>query len=68
MIRIRLDPYRNRRGARVVDWAPLLRECAFTGTEGSNPSLSADLNNVKIKERASAFLHSRGGFERRSFI
>ena len=29
------------RGARVVDWARLEIVCTFTGTEGSNPSLSA---------------------------
>ncbi len=29
-----------RRGARVADWARLEIVCTFTGTEGSNPSLS----------------------------
>ena len=28
------------RGARVVELACLENKCAFTGTEGSNPSLS----------------------------
>lgn len=29
------------RDGRVAEGAPLLRECGFTPTEGSNPSLSA---------------------------
>lgn len=32
---------RNRRCARAVDWGSLLRSCILTGTEGSNPSISA---------------------------
>ena len=31
----------TRRGAGVAERAFLLRKCTFTGTEGSNPSLSA---------------------------
>ena len=31
----------QRRGARVVDWDGLENRCAFTGTVGSNPTLSA---------------------------
>ena len=31
----------NRRGAGVVERGGLENRCAFTGTEGSNPSLSA---------------------------
>ena len=31
-----------RRGARVVDWDGLENRCTLTGTEGSNPSLSAN--------------------------
>ena len=30
-----------RRGARVVDWGGLENRCAFAGTVGSNPTLSA---------------------------
>ncbi len=36
------NPMHCRRGARVVDWARLEIVCTFTGTEGSNPSLSAN--------------------------
>ena len=32
---------KNWRGARVADRGSLLRSCAFTGTGGSNPFLSA---------------------------
>lgn len=32
---------RIRRGARVVDWGGLENRCAFAGTVGSNPTLSA---------------------------
>ena len=31
----------QRRGARVVEWAGFENRCAFTGTVGSNPTLSA---------------------------
>ena len=31
----------KRRGARVVEWAGFENRCAFTGTVGSNPTLSA---------------------------
>ena len=31
----------ERRGARVVEWAGFENRCAFTGTVGSNPTLSA---------------------------
>gem|GEM_PF-6212864 len=45
-----------RRGARVVDRARLESECALTGTEGSNPSLSALIRLfMVIKSRNQAF-------------
>jgi hypothetical protein len=31
-----------RRGARVVEWGGLENRCAFAGTVGSNPTLSAN--------------------------
>ncbi len=31
----------GRRGARVVEWGGLENRCAFAGTVGSNPTLSA---------------------------
>jgi hypothetical protein len=39
---------RSWRGARVVDRGSLLRSCAFTGTGGSNPFLSAIIE-IKIE-------------------
>src|SRR3546814_19992261 len=37
-----------RRGARVVDWYGLENRCAFTGTVGSNPTLSAIKSSVSV--------------------
>src|SRR3546814_8786364 len=37
-----------RRGARVVDWDGLENRCAFTGTVGSNPTLSAIKSSVSV--------------------
>ena len=44
-----------RRGARVVDWDGLENRCAFTGTVGSNPTLSAILSDTE----AASCLHKR---------
>ena len=48
------------RGARAVDWASLLRKCAFTGTEGSNPSLSAANEVSEEEEHVNFFACVRG--------
>ena len=37
----------QRRGARVADWGGLENRCAGNRTEGSNPSLSANLDSIR---------------------
>ena len=60
-VRIPLSPQatRNRpataglflwRDARVVEWDGLENRCTGNGTEGSNPSLSATIINLKIRK------------------
>ena len=43
---------RPRRGAGVAERAGLENRCAFRGTEGSNPSLSASFNGPRGAARA----------------
>ena len=46
-----------RRGARVADWARLEIVCTFTGTEGSNPSLSASSSPLFLPDGLEAAVH-----------
>ena len=39
----------KRRGARVVEWAGFENRCAFTGTVGSNPTLSANFDFFRFQ-------------------
>ena len=48
----------ERRGARVVEWAGFENRCAFTGTVGSNPTLSANFLIVLKKSVSSRELSS----------
>ena len=50
----------ERRGARVVEWAGFENRCAFTGTVGSNPTLSASFY-LKSPYTTSAIWFAKNG-------
>ena len=45
-----LTPIGNRRDARAVEWDGLENRCTGNGTVGSNPTLSAKIINLKIRQ------------------